>query len=99
MTTSTVSFGTTRREGHDVTGFYDRELVDVEFSTDTETGEVPPGVRDKIFEHSSEDTADLPDDSVELMVTSPPESTLPKSLLFAGAELTIAHALRLIHLL
>ena len=72
MTTTTTSFGTSRREGHDATGFYNRSLVDADFSTDTATNTVPPRMLDRVFHHSSESMHELPDNSVALMVTSPP---------------------------
>lgn len=71
-TTTTTSFGTSRREGTDATGFYNRSLVDADFSTDTTTNDVPTRMLDRVFHHSSESMHELPDNSVALMVTSPP---------------------------
>lgn len=70
--TTTTTFGTSRREGHDATGFYDRSLVDADFSTDTDTHTVPTRMLDRVFHHSSETMHELPDNSIALMVTSPP---------------------------
>jgi modification methylase len=67
----TSSFGTGRREGHDSSAFYARALgPDVVVDTDRKPSDarVPGG----LFCHSSESMPELPDDSVALMVTSPP---------------------------
>lgn len=72
--TSTKSFGVGKRENHDSSSFYSRKLYS-ENSTPIKPGEinlVPPFVLDKIFAHSSEDMSELPDNSIALMVTSPP---------------------------
>ncbi|MHB1553058.1 MAG: DNA-methyltransferase [Acidimicrobiales bacterium] len=70
MTTRTKSFGVGRREGHDSSPYYGRGLVSVVETKDRHTSE--PTVADEIFEHSAEEMSELPDDSVALMVTSPP---------------------------
>lgn len=70
MATRTKSFGVGRRESHDASAFYGRALVSVTETADTHTAEPP--VADEVFEHSAEQMAELPDDSVALMVTSPP---------------------------
>jgi len=72
LSTSTTSFGASRREGHDSSAFYARSLSDATFSTDKAVNAVPPNVRNQVFEHTAEDMKELPDDSVALMVTSPP---------------------------
>jgi site-specific DNA-methyltransferase (adenine-specific) len=68
--TRTKSFGVGRRESHDSTPFYGRSLVSVVESKDSQTSQ--PAVRDEVFEHSAEQMSELPDDSIALMVTSPP---------------------------
>lgn len=70
--TSTTSFGASRREGHDSSAFYARSLSDAQFTTDSAINAVPPQVVNRVFEHTAEDMNELPDDSVALMVTSPP---------------------------
>jgi site-specific DNA-methyltransferase (adenine-specific) len=73
--TRTSSFGTKGRISHDSSPFYnsrlyqDRQLID-----DPEFREVPiPADRvNRIYCSSSETMVDIPDDSVHLMVTSPP---------------------------
>ena len=70
MATRTKSFGVGRREGHDASPYYRRALVSVAETTDRHTTE--PTVADEVFEHTAEHMEELPDDSVALMVTSPP---------------------------
>lgn len=70
--TSTRSFGTSRREGHDASSFYGRGLAAAAFSDDATVADVPRRNLDRIYHHSSEAMAELPDNSVGLMVTSPP---------------------------
>ncbi|MDI6897275.1 DNA methyltransferase [Methanocella conradii] len=73
--TSTSRFGSPGRISHDSTRFYESRLYeDFKLDKDVEhiEGEMPPGVIDKIFCRSSEEMKELPDDSVHLMVTSPP---------------------------
>ena len=72
--TSTRSFGAGKREGHDSSPFYGRKLFRPEVvSTETEQiGQLPPHYLDRVFEHSSEQMPELPNNSVALMVTSPP---------------------------
>jgi site-specific DNA-methyltransferase (adenine-specific) len=69
MATSTQRFGTGKRESHDASEFYKRFEV-VEFSADKTVADAPEV--DRIWCHSAEDMAELPDNSVALMVTSPP---------------------------
>lgn len=70
MGTKTKSFGVGNREGHDSSDFYRRELVPTEETKDTETA--IPTVTNEVFCHSAEKMEELPDNSVALMVTSPP---------------------------
>ena len=70
--TSTTRFGVSRREGHDASAFYDRQLAPADFSTDDTVNPLPARTRNRIFEHSSEVMHELPDNSVALAVTSPP---------------------------
>jgi DNA modification methylase len=68
--TRTTSFGTGRREGHDSSAYYRRGLASVEETKDRHTAE--PAVANEVFAHSAERMSELPDDSIALMVTSPP---------------------------
>lgn len=73
MATSTTSFGTGKREGHDSSGFYTRKMHAV--NGDRDVGELvdpPSSIIDRIFEASSESMRQIPDNCVALMVTSPP---------------------------
>lgn len=74
--TRTSSFGTNGRVSHDSSAYYARALQPVprELLDAIEGPEstVPSGVIDRVFCHSSESMAELPDRSVHLMVTSPP---------------------------
>jgi site-specific DNA-methyltransferase (adenine-specific) len=72
--TSTRSFGTGKREGHDSSAFYKRELFAAarrQIRSDR-INQVPAACLDQVFQKSSESMNELPDDSVSLMVTSPP---------------------------
>ena len=68
--TKTKAFGTGKRESHDSSGFYDRKLVEVDVSKDTTCNASP--VVDRILCKSAEAMDDLVDNSIALMVTSPP---------------------------
>ena len=70
MGTSTRRFGVGKRESHDSSAFYGRALGEVTETKDRETA--TPAVADEVFEHSAERMSELPDNSVALMVTSPP---------------------------
>ena len=72
MGTTTKAFGTGKREGHDASAFYARGLAAPEWSTSTSVQDVPSRMLNRVFEHTSESMHELPDDSVALMVTSPP---------------------------
>ncbi len=68
--TATTSFGVSRREGHDSSPYYRRALVSIQETNDHHICQ--PDVANEVFEHSSEQMTELPDDSIALMVTSPP---------------------------
>ena len=70
MGTQTARFGTGRREGHDASPFYDRALVSIEETRQTAVNESP--VSNRIFCQSATSMHQLVDDSIALMVTSPP---------------------------
>ena len=71
--TSTTSFGSPGREGHDSSSFYNARLYADQPQAGTEAYvENTPSAVDVLFGHSSEQMAELPDCSVHLMVTSPP---------------------------
>lgn len=68
--TETSTFGAGKRESHNASRFYARSLVKVTQSTDTTIATAPE--IDRIWCHSAEQMTELPDNSVALMVTSPP---------------------------
>lgn len=74
--TSTASFGTTSREGHDASAFYERKLYQGKPKKAKKTKpkyvENIPEQVDVIHCHDSRKMEHLPDNSIHLMVTSPP---------------------------
>jgi len=70
VTTRTATFGVGKREGHDASPFYDRGLVRVT-ETDAHLVTVPASV-DELFVQSATNMSQVADNSVALMVTSPP---------------------------
>lgn len=72
--TTTRSFGVGKRESHDSSGFYSRKLYTVRTceARCSEINAIPEQYVDCVFQASSERMAELPDNSVGLMVTSPP---------------------------
>ena len=73
--TATARFGSSRRESHDASAFYER-FVPPELSTET-TVDRPKEV-DVIYRHDARDMSTVAPNSVALVVTSPPY--------FAGKE-------------
>ena len=74
MATSTASFGAGKRESHDASEFYSRQMSRHAPALQA-TGlvaDAPDEVLDQIFCQSSEAMEQLPDGCVALMVTSPP---------------------------
>ena len=74
--TRTSSFGTTRREGHDSSTFYSRNLYNGFHKPSKSDLNVqipePNGWTNKIYQESSTCMKDIPDNSVALAFTSPP---------------------------
>ena len=73
--TKTSSFGSPGRINHDSTSFYASKLYDnlpVEKEGEYIENPIPPQYLDSIFLNTSERMKELPDNSVHLMVTSPP---------------------------
>lgn len=74
-TTETSTFGSPGRRAHDASRFYDSKLYD-----DLRKGKkvpdrenpLPEEVQNRVLCQSSEDMSQLPDESIHLMVTSPP---------------------------
>ncbi len=73
--TSTSAFGSPGRVSHDATPFYNSRLyadLPQEQEMDYAENPIPPESLDQIWCASSETMGELPDNSVHLMVTSPP---------------------------
>lgn len=67
--TSTSNFGVGKRENHDSSAFYERFGAPT-ISADDAINVAP--LTDRIWTHSADDMSELPDNSVALVVTSPP---------------------------
>lgn len=73
--TKTSSFGTPGRINHDSSQFYNSRLYEgliTEEKINHEENEIPINLLNKHFCHSSEQMTELPNNSVHLMITSPP---------------------------
>jgi DNA modification methylase len=73
--TKTSSFGSPGRISHDASSFYSGKLYEglpEDKNIEYLENPIAPGKLDKIFCSSSENMSELPDDSIHLMVTSPP---------------------------
>ncbi|MGK9477679.1 DNA-methyltransferase [Melioribacter sp. OK-6-Me] len=73
--TKTSSFGTPGKINHDSSQFYNSKLYDginKEQKVKYIENSIPQNVLDRHFCHSSESMHELPDNSVHLMITSPP---------------------------
>ena len=72
MGTKTPSFGSGKRESHDASDFYKRNLTSGGFVRAEAPQLCPTSVNSGLYASSSEDMKELPDNSVALMITSPP---------------------------
>ena len=75
--TKTSRFGTSKRENHDSSEFYNLKIyreseLSAEVVQNTVENKIPSGNLDNIFAKSSRKMSEIPDSSVHLMVTSPP---------------------------
>jgi len=73
--TTTSSFGSPGRRSHDASPFYASRLYDGqpgEQETSFIENPIPPACLDQVFCRSAENMVELPDNSVHLVVTSPP---------------------------
>lgn len=73
--TETSAFGSPGRASHDSSRFYNSRMYQNLPDPDPQPyheNPIPPGTLDQIFCKSSESMDELPDDSIHLMVTSPP---------------------------
>lgn len=73
--TRSSAFGTPGRVNHDASAFYDSALYAEQAAPDPSAlsaNPLPATARNRIFAHSSEAMPELPDGSVQLLITSPP---------------------------
>lgn len=73
--TRTSEFGTSGRVNHDSSAFYNSRLYEggpAAPGADGWEAELPAELRNRLYQKSSEAMTELPDNSVHLMVTSPP---------------------------
>lgn len=71
----TSSFGVSARIGHDASIFYNSKLyenLNTNIETNATENELNKEYLNQIFHHTSENMSELPDNSIHLMVTSPP---------------------------
>ncbi|GAA7169253.1 site-specific DNA-methyltransferase [Helicobacter pylori] len=82
MKTQTSSFGVGKRIGHDSTKFYESKMYKNLKTQDNKTfnnnAKLDDDILNNIFTHSSEAMHELPDNSIHLMVTSPPYNVSKK---------------------
>ena len=77
--TRTSSFGSKDRVSHDSSIFYDSSLyreISNKIITDSSVNKIPKKYINKIILGSSENMKEIPDNSVDLMITSPPYNVL-----------------------
>jgi len=100
--TTTRSFGTGRREAHDSSAFYNRKICALPKvgAATCSINRIPPDQLNRIYGHSSARMSELLENSVALMVTSPPynvgkdydeDLTLAEYLEFLGKVLQETH--------
>ena len=77
--TETSSFGVSARVGHNADKFYQSNLyqgIQLIEAKDKTENHLSNDVANKIYAHSSEDMKELPDNSIHLMITSPPYNVI-----------------------
>ena len=71
--TKTYEFGMRKRENHNSDKFYNLNIYSKKIKTKKIVNqEFPNNLKNKIFNKSSEDMSEIPDNSVHLIITSPP---------------------------
>lgn len=73
--TKTSNFGTSGRENHDASSFYQSRLyetVRINKIDNTAENAIPTAIENKVICNSAENMKELPDNSIHLMITSPP---------------------------
>ena len=93
--TSTSEFGISKREGHDSSRYYDTNMYR-SILREHDTGEpqhFPDHLRDTLIHGDAQDMSQIPDNSVHLMVTSPPYNVTKEY----DDDLTLSEYLELLH--
>ena len=93
--TSTSEFGISKREGHDSSRYYDTNMYR-SIQREHDTGEpqhFPDHLRDTLIHGDAQDMSQIPDNSVHLMVTSPPYNVTKEY----DDDLTLSEYLQLLH--
>ena len=93
--TSTSEFGISKREGHDSSRYYDTNMYR-SIQREHDTGEpqhFPDHLRDTLIHGDAQDMSQIPDNSVHLMVTSPPYNVTKEY----DDDLTLSEYLELLH--
>ncbi len=93
--TSTSEFGISKREGHDSSRYYDTNMYR-SIQREHDTGQAqhfPDHLRDTLIHGDAQDMSQIPDNSVHLMVTSPPYNVTKEY----DDDLTLSEYLELLH--
>lgn len=93
--TETSSFGVSAREGHNADRFYQSNLykgVELRGVVDSIENDLCENCVNRIFTHTSEDMREIPNNSIHLMITSPPYNVTKEY----DEDLTLREYLRLI---
>ena len=93
--TSTSEFGISKREGHDSSRYYDTNMYR-SIQREHDTGQpqhFPDHLRDTLVHGDAQDMSQIPDNSVHLMVTSPPYNVTKEY----DEDLTLSEYLELLH--
>jgi len=93
--TSTSDFGISKREGHDSSRYYDTNLYrSIPREHDTGSPQLfPDDLRNTFIHGDAQDMSQIPDNSVHLMVTSPPYNVTKEY----DEDLTLSEYLDLLH--
>lgn len=93
--TETSSFGVSTREGHNADRFYQSNLykgIELRDVADSIENVLSDNCVNRIYTHTSEDMKEIPDNSIHLMITSPPYNVTKEY----DEDLTLREYLRLI---
>ena len=94
--TSTKSFGSSKKETHDSSYFYDSKLFDTHKIVQQKSiiqNEISKEVLNKVHNKDSKNIDFIPDDSIHLIITSPPYNNSKEY----DEDLSLEEYLKLIH--